>query len=56
MTDVLAEAESYVEEDPATHLETRQRLERADGTLRLQGSGGWKFVQSHVIFVPWTEW
>jgi RNA polymerase sigma factor (sigma-70 family) len=34
MTDVLAEIESYVEEDPATHLETRERLEQLDNALQ----------------------
>ena len=34
MTDVLAEIESYVEEDPATHLETHQRLEQLDNALK----------------------
>src|SRR6266853_5685790 len=34
MTDVLAEIESYVEEDPATHLETRQRLDQLDNALQ----------------------
>jgi RNA polymerase sigma factor (sigma-70 family) len=34
MTDVLAEMESYVEDDPATHLDTRQRLEQLDQALQ----------------------
>jgi RNA polymerase sigma factor (sigma-70 family) len=34
MTDLLAEMESYVEEDPAALLETRQRLEQLDCALR----------------------
>jgi RNA polymerase sigma factor (sigma-70 family) len=34
MTDALAEMESYVEEDPSTHLDTRQRLEELDRALK----------------------
>lgn len=32
--DVAAELEAFVEDDPATHLETRQRLERLDHALQ----------------------
>ena len=34
ITDVLAEMESYTAEDPAIHLEARQRLEALDRSLR----------------------
>jgi RNA polymerase sigma factor (sigma-70 family) len=34
LTDVLAEIESYIEEDPEAHLDTRQRLERLDQALK----------------------
>jgi RNA polymerase sigma factor (sigma-70 family) len=34
LTDVLAEMESYTAEDPATHVENRQRLEQLDRSLR----------------------
>ena len=34
MSDLLAEMESFVAEDPAVHLETRQRLEQLDRTLK----------------------
>jgi RNA polymerase sigma-70 factor (ECF subfamily) len=34
MTDVLAEMQGYVAEDPATHVEARQRLELLDRSLR----------------------
>ncbi|MEJ0040423.1 MAG: sigma factor [Gammaproteobacteria bacterium] len=34
MSDVLAEMESYVAEDPAVQLEVRQRLEEMDRVLR----------------------
>jgi RNA polymerase sigma-70 factor (ECF subfamily) len=34
MTDALAEMESYVEEDPSTHLDTRRRLEELDRALK----------------------
>jgi RNA polymerase sigma factor (sigma-70 family) len=34
MTDVIAEIEAYVAEDPATQLEHRQRLEGLDRSLR----------------------
>ncbi len=34
LTDLLAEMESYVEEDPATHFDLRQRLEELDSALK----------------------
>ncbi|MGH8208537.1 MAG: sigma-70 family RNA polymerase sigma factor [Steroidobacteraceae bacterium] len=34
LTDVLTEKESYVEEDPATQLDIRRRLEQLDRALR----------------------
>lgn len=34
MTDVLAEMENYTADDPAAHLETRERLQEIDRTLR----------------------